>query len=248
MLAAMLSGCFSSNHVTPGSIKRDGILKVGIKEDVPGFGFYNKDTMQYEGLEIDIAKLIAKEFTGDEGNAYFIPVTESTREELLNNGDVDIMIATFTITEERKKLFKFSPPYYTDYIGIMVKNDSNIKILEDLSGKTIAIVNRTTTRETLLKALYKYGVNYVRHESAAEARMALELGTADAFSLDCSILNGYMDDTTIILKQKLSRQPLGVATSLNNVTLSNSISKLIDEWLDDGTLEGLIRKHNILIT
>ncbi|MDR1970466.1 MAG: transporter substrate-binding domain-containing protein, partial [Treponema sp.] len=83
-------------------IVRAGLLKVGVKSDVPGFGLLNPDTGKYEGLEIDMAKLIAKEIFGDENRVAFTPVTAKTRGPLLDNGDIDFVIATFTVTEERK--------------------------------------------------------------------------------------------------------------------------------------------------
>jgi len=147
----LFSGCSTRQTITPESINKRGVLKVGIKEDVPGFGYYNKDTGQYEGLEIDLAKLMAREFTGDEKNLELVPVTTSTRGPLLDNGDIDIALATFAITEERKLQWNFSAAYYTDYIGFMVKKDSGIVNLEKLKGKTVGVVKLSPTRRLLEK-------------------------------------------------------------------------------------------------
>ncbi|HFI0508298.1 TPA: transporter substrate-binding domain-containing protein, partial [Streptococcus suis] len=91
-----------------------GVLRVGVKQDVPNFGYKNPDTGEFEGMEIDIARKIADELGVD---IEFTPVTAQTRGPLLDNGQVDMVIATFTITEERKLLYNFTTPYYTDAVG-----------------------------------------------------------------------------------------------------------------------------------
>ncbi len=70
----------------------------------------NPDTNKNEGMEPDIARLIAKEITGSEENVEFVGVTAKTRGPLLDNGELDMVIATFTITDERKKTYNFTTP------------------------------------------------------------------------------------------------------------------------------------------
>jgi putative glutamine transport system substrate-binding protein len=102
------SAAQSTGNADLDKIVRAGLLKVGVKSDIPGFGLLNPDTGKYEGMEIDIAKLIAKEIFGDENRVAFTPVTAKTRGPLLDNGDIDFVIATFTVTEERKLTYNFS--------------------------------------------------------------------------------------------------------------------------------------------
>ena len=92
----------ASGQVTAETIKEAGVLKVGVKEDVPNFGLRNTETNEIEGFEIDIAKKIAEEILGDAEAIELVPVTAKTRGPLLDNGEVDMVIATFTVTEERK--------------------------------------------------------------------------------------------------------------------------------------------------
>jgi len=238
-------GCAVSQTVTPQSIKKVGVLKVGVKDDVPNFGYFNINTNQYEGMEIDLARLIARDLTGDGTNVEFTSVTTNTRGPMLDNGDVDIIIATFTITDERKLLYNFSAPYYTDSIGIMVKNDSGITDTSDLNGKTIGVVQAAPTKDALQPVVSKINVSFSQYPSAREAKAALDSGITDAFAIGCSILNGYLDDTTMILPNKYSPQPLGVATKLGNKVLATYINNLINKWLQDGTIETLTSKYNI---
>ena len=88
-----------------------GVLKVGVKNAVKGFSFQDTLTGEYKGLEDSLAEMIAEHLGVD---VEFTTVTAATRGELLDSGDIDAVLATFTITEERKKTWDFSTPYYTD--------------------------------------------------------------------------------------------------------------------------------------
>ena len=116
-----------------------GVLKVGCKSDIPNFSLQNTATGEYEGFEDDLAYNIAAEIFGcsfDEAKekklVEFQGVTAKTRGPLLENGEIDLVIATFTITDERKETYNFSTPYYTDAVGLLVNKDSGIESIEGL--------------------------------------------------------------------------------------------------------------------
>ena len=90
-----------------------GVLHVGVKNAVIGFGYQDPVTNEYTGMEISLAKKIA-DYLGVK--VEYTAVTAATRTELLDSGDIDCVLATFTITDERKKSWDFSTPYYTDYV------------------------------------------------------------------------------------------------------------------------------------
>ena len=92
-----------------------GVLRVGVKNAVPGFGYQDPLTGEYSGLEIDLANKIA-EYLGVD--VEFTTVTAATRGELLDSGDIDCVLATFTITDERKQTWDFTTPYYTDAVTV----------------------------------------------------------------------------------------------------------------------------------
>ncbi|HEY3426727.1 MAG TPA: transporter substrate-binding domain-containing protein, partial [Negativicutes bacterium] len=129
------------------AIKDRGVLKVGVKVDVPKFGFKNLQTGQVEGMEIDLTKAIAKKILGDDKKFEVQGVTAKTRGPLLDNGEVDLVIATFTITEERKQSYNFSDPYFTDGVALMVKKSSGIQSLKDLAGKKIGVAQSATSKK-----------------------------------------------------------------------------------------------------
>jgi putative glutamine transport system substrate-binding protein len=246
IMAFSLIGCQSQSSATAAIVKAK-VLKVGVKEDVPGFGLLNSETGQYEGMEIELAKLIAKEILNDDTLVSFQPVTAKTRGPLLDNGDIDMVIATFTITEERKLTYNFSTPYYTDAVGMLVKKDSGIASLADLDGKTIGVAQSATSKDAIQAAADEIGVSLTFSEfsSYPEIKAALDSGRVDVFSVDGSILGGYVDDTSVILPDRFSPQDYGVATKLQNAELAAEVDAMIAKWLGDGTIQGLIDKYNL---
>jgi putative glutamine transport system substrate-binding protein len=248
--AVVLAGACSKKQADAagtGAIKSAGVLKVGVKSDVPGFGFINTSTNTYEGMEIEIAKLLANEILGDSSKVKFEPVTAKTRGPLLDNGELDMIIATFTITDERKLTYNFSTPYYTDAVGMLVKISSGINSLADLDGKTIGVAQSATSKDAIDTAAKAIGVTLKFGEFATypEIKAALDSGRVDVFSVDKSILNGYLDAETVILPDEFSPQPYGVATKLSNKELADYVDGLIKKWLNDGTIAGLVRKFNL---
>ena len=88
----------------------------------------------------------------------FTTVTAATRGELLDSGDIDAVLATFTITEERKKSWDFSTPYYTDYVSVLVEDSTGIKGLADLKDKVVGVSSGSTSARALVKAMIDEGV------------------------------------------------------------------------------------------
>ncbi|MDR1637188.1 MAG: transporter substrate-binding domain-containing protein [Treponema sp.] len=228
-------------------IVKAGLLKVGVKSDVPGFGLLNPNTGKYEGMEIDMAKLIAREIFGDENRVAFTPVTAKTRGPLLDNGDIDFVIATFTVTEERKLTYNFSSIYYTDGVGLLVKKAAGYTGLKDLGGKTIGVAQSATSRKAIEDGAAPLGVKVSFNEFATypEIKAALDSGRVDAFSVDKAILRGYLDASVELLPDTYAPQPYGITSKLGNKQLASWVDGLVTKWLGDGTIAGLITKYDL---
>lgn len=228
-------------------IKDKGILKVGVKVDVPKFGYKDPATEKVEGMEIDIAKAIAKEILGDENKIEVQAVTAKTRGPLLDSGELDLVIATFTITEERKESYNFSQPYFTDGVALLVKTDKGFSSFKDLEGKTIGIAQSATTKKALEEAAGEQGIQVKFSEFASypEIKTALESGRVDAFSVDAAILNGYVDENSVILPDRFSPQEYGAASKKSNTDLAELVDNLIGSMKASGELNGLIEKWGI---
>jgi putative glutamine transport system substrate-binding protein len=249
LIALSVGGCTKRQTGVSGidAIKNANTLKAGVKSDVPGFGFFNTSTNKYEGLEIEIAKLLANEILGNPDAINFEPVTAKTRGPLLDNGELDMVIATFTITDERKLTYNFSEPYYTDAVGMLVKKSSGINSLADINGLTVGVAQSATSKEAISASAAALGIsaNFAEFSTYPELKAALDSGRIDVFAVDKSILRGYLDDDTIILPDEFSPQPYGVVTKLSNKQLADYVDGLIKKWLNDGTISALIKQFNL---
>lgn len=259
-LCVVLGGCGTNGSDKNGSgdsgksssdglkkIKDRGVLKVGVKVDVPKFGYKNTSTGKIEGFEVDLAKAVAKDILGDENKVELQGVTAKTRGALLDNGELDIVAATFTITEERKKSYNFSDPYMTDGIGLLVKKKLGAKSLKDLNGKTIGVAQSATTKKALEEEAKKQGITLKFSELGGypELKAALDSGRIDCFAVDASILNGYVDDSSEILDDRYNPQEYGIASKKGNDELATEINKVIKDLKDSGELEKMINKWEI---
>ena len=233
-----------SNSDQVQAIIERGVLRVGVKQDVPNFGYKNPDSGEFEGLEIDIARKIADELGVD---IEFTPVTAQTRGPLLDNGQVDLVIATFTITEERKLLYNFTTPYYTDAVGFLVNKDSGIKTFTDLNGKTIGVAQGSITRTLISELADKYGiaVNFAELGSYPELSVSLRAHRTDAFSVDQSILSGYIGSKSELMDFSFSASDYGIVTKLSNKDLNNYLNSLVEKWTSDGSLQALYDANSL---
>jgi polar amino acid transport system substrate-binding protein len=124
-------------------VKARGKLIVGVKTDYPPLGFLDKKGV-HKGLDIDIAKALSKELFGNENAVEFVSVTSENRIPLLTSGRIDVIAATLTITEERKRDVDFSIPYFITGLTILVRADSKITKYQDLAGKKVATIRGST--------------------------------------------------------------------------------------------------------
>ena len=158
-----------------------------------------------------------------------------------------MIIATFTITEERKETYNFSEPYYIDEIGFLVKKDSPLADIGDMNGKTIGVGKMGTAKQALETQAKELNLNlsYKQYDSYPEIKAALLTGEVDVFSVDKSILRGYDDDQTTLLDYGFNPQEYGIATKKENKALADRINSFIQEIKENGELDKIIAKWNV---
>ena len=249
-IATLLATIVGSAFAKPNGIdriKRVGTLTVGVKDDVPGFGFLNPNTKEFEGLEIDLAKAIAKQILGNESKVIFVPVNAKNRSAFLNQDRVDLVIATFTVTEERKQNYDFSDIYYTDSVGLMVKKASGITSFKNLENKKVGVTQGSMTATTIKNAAIKEGVflSCVTYPSNQTLKDALDHGEIDAFCIDNSILHGYLDDSVIILPEHYDEMMYAVAIKKDNNAVTKQVNTVIQNLVKTGELDKLLVKHGL---
>ena len=263
--AGSLTGC--GGNASSGSsdtsskleaIKSRGKLKAGVKKDVIGYGYLNTATNEYEGLEIDLCYQIAAAVLGvsyDEAKEQklveFTDVTPKTRGPLIDNDQLDIICATYTITDERKKSWDFSTPYRTDHVGILVKKAAGMKSMADLDGKIIGVSQGSTTKDMVLGMLKDQGVDatpsFQEFPDYPSIKSALDAGNIDAFAMDRSTLKAYTTEDCELLQPEIEfgAQDYGIATKKGS-DLSKTVDDTVNELLENGWLDEEIKAWDLL--
>lgn len=219
-------------------------LVIGVKQDVPNFGYKDPKTGTYSGIETDLAKMVADEL---KVKIRYVPVTAQTRGPLLDNEQVDMDIATFTITDERKKLYNFTSPYYTDASGFLVNKSAKIKKIENLNGKTIGVAQGSITQRLITELGKKKGLKFkfVELGSYPELITSLHAHRIDAFSVDRSILSGYTSKRTALLDDSFKPSDYGIVTKKSNTELNDYLDNLVTKWSKDGSLQKLYDRYKL---
>ena len=238
-----------------------GVLKVGVKNAVKGFSFQDTLTGEYTGLEDSLAEMIAEHLGVD---VEFTTVTAATRGELLDSGDIDCVLATFTITDERRKSWDFSTPYYTDYVSVLVEDSSGIKALADLKDKVVGVSSGSTSARALVQEMidegvitgegfsadtfnadtWKDGISFRQYDDYPAISTALSAGEVNGFCVDKSILAIYKTEGRSYIDAEFSPQEYGVATKKGS-GFSALCDELVSGWLSDGTIDGLIKENGL---
>lgn len=240
----MFSGALAAGSKLD-EVKAKGVLVVGVKNDIPHYALLDQATGEIKGFEVDIAKLLAKSILGDEKKIKLVPVNAKTRGPLLDNGTVDVVIATFTITPERKKIYNFSEPYYQDSVGLLVLKEKNYKSLADMNGATVGVAQAATSKKVIDDEAKKLDikVKFSEFPDYPSIKAALDAKRVDAFSVDKSILLGYVDDRSEILPDSFSPQEYGIVSKKGE----DEFAKYIDDFVkaNKEAIEALAKKWGL---
>ncbi len=270
ILLAVLSACSGSSSssevsfdlpVDVQAIQKRGVLNVGVKNNVEGFGIQDTLTGEYTGLEIDLAQKIA-DYLGVDVEC--TTVTAATRTELLDSGDIDCVIATFTITDERRQNWDFTTAYYTDAVTVLVENASGLTKLSDFNNVVIGVSSGSTSARAMVAAMVEQGlidganfdastfdpstwrerVSFRQYDDYPSISTALSAGEVAAFCVDKSILSIYATPSRSFIEDKFAPQEYGVATK-KGTGFSELCEELITTWIADGTIDKLIAENGI---
>lgn len=188
----IMVGCSSSNTDkgetksksdprTIDEIKESGTIKIGVFSDKNPFGYVDSNG-EVQGYDVEFAKRIAKDLLGSEDAVEFVYVEAASRVEYLKSGKVDIILANFTVTDERSEQVDFALPYMKVALGIVSPDNDSIKDVSELEGKKLIVV-KGTTAETYFSDNHSE-INLVKYDEYQEAYDALLDGRGDAFATD----------------------------------------------------------------
>ena len=215
-------------------VKEKDKIVFGVKNDTRLFGLKNPSTGEVEGFDIDIAKALAAEILGDENKVEFKEVTSKTRMALLNNGDIDAIVATMTITEDRKKEVDFTDVYFDAGQSLLVKKGSDIKGIDSLKGKKVLAVKGSTSSINIREKAPEAQV--LEFENYSEAFAALKSGQGDALTTDDSILYGMADEDPSyeLVGGTFTEEPYGIAVKKGNADFVDELNKALKSLKDSG--------------
>ena len=202
------------------TIRSRGTLRCAGNQSVPGFGYINPDTNEFEGFDIDFCKVFAVAALGDANAVEVRPTTANERFPVLQSGEVDVLSrnTTWTISRDTSLGLDFAPVTFYDGQGMMVRADSGIDSLEGLEGGTICVQSGTTTEKNLADVYRAMGVEFtpVVFDDADATREAYDQGQCDGFTTDKSGLVSQQilladPAAHIILDATMSKEPLAPA-------------------------------------
>lgn len=218
-------------------IKRRGYLIVAVKDNLRPLGFRDLQG-NLQGLEIDVARQLAKELLGREDAVKLQPVANNERLAVILENKADMAIARVTATSSRARLVDFSTPYYFDGTGIVTKNPS-VQKLGDATTAKIAVLKGSSTI-----AVVKYILplaQLVAVNSYQDALTLLETNQSDAFAADNSVLAGWVQENPQyqLLPVRLSGAPLSVVIpkGLQYNNLWEGVNNAINRWKANGWLQ-----------
>ncbi|MDT0532500.1 glutamate ABC transporter substrate-binding protein [Micromonospora sp. DSM 115977] len=230
------SGSGGSAKGIVGKAQSQKKLVIGVKADQPGLGLQTGS--QYEGFDIEVAKIIAKGLGVDANNIEWKTTVSSNREPFIQQGTVDLVIATYTINDERKQKVNFAGPYFIAGQDLLVKADSTLAGPEGLDGKTVCSVSGSTPAKRVQTDYPKAKLQ--QFDSYSKCLPLLEKGQVDAVTTDDIILAGYAAQDQYAGKFKVvgktfSSEPYGIGLKKDDKDGCEKVNEILKTAASDGT-------------
>jgi len=214
-------------------IQRDGELVVGMPEDLKGFAFLDPISGEYTGFEADLASMLAEYLLG-EPSVRHVTVTADTRESLLQNGTVDVVLSTYQITEPRLEKIDFAGPHMQLGTALISTADweGEIETADDLSGLDV-ITTAGAAADYLGTAAP--GANPVVFDSLSACIQALKDGRGDVFLNNTAVAIGLVaDDEDLVLAGSFDAALFGIGTSKDDPAFTEVVNEFLEQIEADG--------------
>jgi ABC-type amino acid transport substrate-binding protein len=224
---------------TLGKIQEKGELTIGVKFDVPPFGFKNPQNNQVEGFDVDLGKALAEKLGV---KPKFIEAISDNRIPFLQDGTADVILSTMTINAERVEQIEFSDPYYIARGRVLVKKDSDIRGVQDLGGKKVCTALGSTYEANLKKQAPTARLSLV--DSYSECLELIQNGAVDAVSTDDVILTGMIiqDDSLKLVGEQLTQEPYGAGIKKGDSEVVDFVNEAFREVKRDGRWKMLYQR------
>ena len=220
---------------TMAELAEAGAITVGTKFDQPLFGLVGPDQVPV-GFDVEIAKLIAGKLGIDEGGITWVETVSANREAFIETDQVDIVVATYTINDDRKERISFAGPYYEAGQSILtLVSNEDIQGPDDLAGKKVCTVSGSTPEANLIENFPDAEV--VPFGTYSECIEPLKNGQVDAVSTDNVILAGFAaDDPELEVRgEPFTEEPYGIGLAKDDDEFRTWINDALEEFYADGS-------------
>lgn len=245
LAVGVLVGCSQKpeeNQSSIDKIKAEGKVRIGVFSDKPPFGFVDEKG-ENQGYDVYLAKRIAKDLLGDENKVEYVLVEAANRVEYLESNKVDIILANFTVTPERKEKVDFANPYMKVALGVVSSDGSPIKSVEELKGKKL-LVNKGTTAESYFTKNHP-DIELIKYEQNTETFAALTDGRGDALAHDNTLLFAWAKENpgyTTFITSLGDEDTIAPAVKKGDTELLEWLNKEINTLTSEGFFKEAFEK------
>ncbi len=243
-LVLVLSSCGSSDegpNPSPSTVSgavQDGKLTIGIAFDQPGLSMKVGDG--YRGFDVDTATYVAAALGVPAENITWKQADGDDRLRLLTSGQADLIVTTFTITDERKKQIDFAGPYFRAHQDLLVRrNETDITGPETLNGRKLCSVPGTTSAANI-RARYQGEIQLTELPTFSDCVRALDASEVDAVTSDDVILAGFAADDQYrgrlkVIGRGFSDEPYGIGVQKGDTEMVRKVNAALQQYIDDGS-------------
>ncbi|WP_406280004.1 glutamate ABC transporter substrate-binding protein [Nocardia sp. NBC_00881] len=236
LAAATATACGGGDDKSALDHAKDGKLTVGIKFDQPGLGLRNKDG-SYSGFDVEVAEYVAGKLGVQPENITWKESPSNQRETLIENGQVDYIVATYSINDQRKEKVDFAGPYYVAGQSLLVRADNtDITGPDSLKGKKVCSVKGSTPAQNIQKNFPDTQLQ--ANDTYSLCLEGLRAGSWDAVTTDDIILAGYAAQSTGAFKvvgKPFTTENYGIGLKKGDKELRNQVNDAIEAMIADGS-------------
>jgi glutamate transport system substrate-binding protein len=221
------------------AMQQRGKVIMGVRSDQPGLGFQDATTGQYSGFDIEIARLVAAQLGFNPDQLEYKVVPSAAREDTIERGEIDYMVGTYTINDNRKQRVSFAGPYYVAGQSLLVRSDDTAITSKDtLKGKKVCSVTGSTPIQRVKEQQLTEPENIVEFQTYSQCVDQLLNNQVDVVTTDDAILKGFaaqQPDKLKVVGETFSVEPYGIGLNKDDAALRNKINDILEAAAADGT-------------
>jgi glutamate transport system substrate-binding protein len=227
---------------TMAELSEAGAITIGTKFDQPLFGLVDADGTP-QGFDVEIGKIIAGKLGIAEDGIEWVQTVSANREPFIESGEVDIVVATYTINDERKEVISFAGPYYEagQDLLVLAGNPENIEGPEDLEGQAVCTVTGSTSEANIKE----YTDDVIAAAGYADCLEPLRTGSVVAVTTDNVILAGLADQNSPefeVVNNPFTEEPYGIGLAKDDTEFRDFINDVLEESFEDGSWDAAWEK------